>query len=286
MNRILCLLAILVVSYFSSNAQITLAHTFPKPIYSQSKVVNVGPSGKKIMTVLQKATMGAADTLYFYNLDYSLWKTIPCPGIPNYTGAFNIFENVGYGPGIFYPSENLFNLDPLLEVAVSYLTGGTSTQKILIINETGTIVDSIINVARSFPGQFNLFKIDTLGIGFQVHVISQTGVSVYNLPGTLPCDACANSFGVAIQEKSKIDTQPFPNPSGDKVKITFTLPNGAKEGELTLYSVEGKKVKSYKVDDRFGFIMLDNSELKTGVYYYNIIVDGVVSSTQKMVVLK
>jgi hypothetical protein len=236
------------------------------------------------VTVLQKATAGEGDTLYFYNLDFSLWKTIPCPGLPNFTGAFNIFEHLGMGVGIFYPSENLFNLDPLLEVAVVYM--GSPTPKVLIINETGTIVDSVINIAKSFPGQFNLFKIDTLGIGFQLHVMSQTGVSVYNLPGTLPCDACANSFGVAIQEKSKIDTQPFPNPSGDKVKITFTLPNGAKEGELTLYSVEGKKVKSYKVDDRFGFIMLDNSELKTGVYYYNIIVDGVVSSTQKMVVLK
>ena len=35
-----------------------------------------------------------------------------------------------------------------------------------------------------------------------------------------------------------------------------------------------------------GFIMLDNSQLTPGMYYYNIVANGQVSSTQKLVLVK
>jgi len=36
----------------------------------------------------------------------------------------------------------------------------------------------------------------------------------------------------------------------------------------------------------FGFIMVDDSQFAPGMYYYNLSVNGVVSSSQKMVVIK
>ena len=232
------------------------------------------------------------DTVSFYNLDYSFWKRIICPYV---LGSFIDYDIVGstYIAFIYYPSETLFNTDPLLEVAVGYYNNTGGAGKIYIINETGAIVDSIVNVTFSY---FNLYAramkvydVDTLGIGFQAVVNTPTGVAIYNLPGTLPCSTCSgNGLGVAKVEKSKdgIQTQPLPNPSSTQVKITFTLPQGVNQANLVLYSTTGQKIRSFVVDNTFGYILLDNSQLASGVYYYNIEANGIVSSTQKMVVIK
>ena len=288
-------IAILLFISSSSSAQMTLVHTFPKQFQTESEIVNLSLSGKKIMTLTSMGAvgMGLPDTIYFYNLDYSLWKMIPCPGIPGYTGIFNFFHDASNPYGVFYPSETLFNTDPLLEVAVFY--EASPFGKFLIINETGTIVDSILDATNSLSSGFRVFKVDTLGIGFQAAVTTSTGIKIYNLPGTLPCDACEHNYGLAYEQsilgtdqttRNSINTAPLPNPSSNQVKITFTLPDGVTQGELDLYNTEGQKIKSFQVDNRFGYILLDNTRLPAGLYFYNIVANGTISATQKLVVIK
>ena len=299
MKQAIIIIAILFYSDISSNAQITLASSVG-PTNSQAEIVNLSLSGKKIMveSPISSDTLSPTqiDTINFYNLDFSFWKRIICPYIPGY----NMYSTGAGGTNaamLFYPSETLFNTDPLLEVAVCYEeTSATGTGKILIINETGATVDSITNMywgSESYLGIYNSFmrvyEVDTLGIGFQAVVKTPTGVAIYNLPGTLPCSICSgNGLGVAKVDKSNngIETQPLPNPSSNQVKITFTLPQGVNQANLVLYSTTGQKIKSFVVDNTFGYILLDESKLTPGVYYYNIEANGIVSSTQKMVVIK
>ncbi len=303
MKQAIILIAVLFYSCISSDAQITLAHSFA-PTLAQAEIVNLSLSGKKIMVVAPingsiSAHTVQPDTVNFYNLDFSFWKRIICPVIPGYyLGAGPSGGGLGVAL-VFYPSETLFNSDPLLEAAFSYIADSVGfVGKFLIINETGTIVDSILNIYGNGSGGsvYNLYnsymrvyEVDTLGVGWQAVVWTTTGPAIYNLPGTLPCNTCSgNGAGVAKLEKSKdgIQTQPLPNPSSNQVKITFTLPEGTNQGNLVLYSTEGQKIQSYVVDNRFGFILLDNSKLASGVYYYNIEVNGEVSSTQKLIVIK
>ena len=291
MKHTIILIAILFYSCISSNAQITLAHSFG-PANAQAEIINLSLSGKKIMVVSPELSAPNTDTINFYNLDFSFWKRIICPNVPGFyidpapSGGTIIAR-------VYYPSEILFNTDPLLEVAVLY-TGGTSG-KFLIINETGAIVDSMPNAIETndifnlYERSMRVYEVDTLGIGFQAVINTPTGVAIYNLPGTLPCNTCSgNGLGVAKVEKQKdgIQTQPLPNPSSSQVKITFTLPQGVNQANLVLYSTTGQKIRSFVVDNTFGYILLDNSQLASGVYYYNIEANGIISSTQKMVVIK
>ena len=136
-----------------------------------------------------------------------------------------------------------------------------------------------------------LFKVHSINpTTFIATVPTTTGLKIYNLPGTLPCDACdgRGTLGLAKSEEKPTNflSNPVPNPSKNEVKITFSLPEGATLGELTIYSSSGQKMRSYKVDNRFGFIMVDNSQFEPGMYYYNLVVNGQVSSTQKMVVIR
>ena len=262
-------------------AQMTLAHYYPVNFTAETEIVNLSNSGKKILTISNQT---GSDTLSFYNMNYSLWKQVVCPAIPGYQVLpLGFFRS---GPTVFYPSETLFNLDTFLEVAVQYHRTTGSNWALFIINENGVAIDSVPNLNLASPNYFKVWETSP-GV-FKATALNNNGVTVYDLPGTIPCNICGNGLGLAREEKNtdKILTMPIPNPSSNQVKITFTLPEGTSQAELELYNNAGQKISTYKVDNRFGFIMLDNAALPAGLYYYNISANGIISSTQKMVLVK
>jgi len=262
-------------------AQMTLSHSFPVANMGGAKIVNLSLSGKKIAIFETTAT---EEKMVFYNMDYSLWKTITFPVDGGYSISGPQWDNAGNGY-VFYPSETLFNNDNLLEVA-AYYTNSSGDGKILIINENSIPVDSIEHV---WKGEDLYFRVYNTGTGtFEAMVRTSTGVSVYSLPGSIPCDVCGNGLGVAKVSNQSGEglSEPIPNPSSSQAKITFTLPKGAKKGQMTIYNMNGQKMKTYNVDNTFGYIMVDNSSFPAGMYYYDLTVDGERYETRKMVVVK
>jgi Secretion system C-terminal sorting domain len=272
-----------------SFSQMNLANTYGYNQNYESEVVNLSLSGKKI-AVVRNQGLGVinADTIFYYNLDYSLWKIIPCQVITGFKGVFS-FDRISFGSPhipISYSSETLFNSDSLLEAAIFFIdSSNLAYGKILIINENGLIVDSILNVLTE-----SIFKAHSISTSIFVATAStKTGNKIYNLPGTIPCDICTGGLGLAVanDKPTNLLSSPIPNPSKDVVTIRFSLPESASKGELTIYNTNGQKMKSYTVDNRFGFIVVDNSLFDPGLYYYNLTVDGgQVSTTQRMLVIK
>jgi hypothetical protein len=281
---ILIIMTILSISHIS--AQMILDHSFTTSIggYQNAEIVNLSISGKKILVETD------LHTLTFYNLDYSLWKTISLPSIPPYgypgTGG-GMYNFLGMSGTMMYPSEELFNTDSLVEIAVFYGGTNTTSSAIYIINETGVAVDSIKNVIWNGTFLPAIMVYNTAPSTYKAVVNTSSGVTIFSLPGTIPCDICGNGLGLAkVSGKPSDVSDPIPNPSKDQVKITFTLPEGTRQGEIDLYNISGKLLKTYTVDNTFGFIYLNNSELPAGMYYYNLIADGNVTTTKKMIVLK
>jgi len=263
-----------------SRGQITLQHTYGNDHNYLAEVVDLSLSGKKIAVVRIQFAANQPDTIFYYNLDYSLWKMIPCPAISGLMGNFSFDPTYS---NISYSSETLFNLDSLLEVAVYY---SGIRNNIYIINENGVLLDSFnaVNDLSYYRLQVHNINSST----FIATISTPNGLQVYSLPGTLPCDVCGGGLGLSKTEEKPTNllSNPIPNPSKNEVKITFTLPDGADRGELTIYNTEGQKMKSYTVDNRFGFIMVDDSQFAPGMYYYNLTVNGQISSSQKMLVIK
>jgi len=260
-------------------------------LYTESQIVNLSISGKKIMTMVTGGYVPSltADTIFFYNMDLSFWKQIVLPYFPGFRNEYHS-DFAGSYRNVLYPSETLFNLDPLIEVAILCIPKTGTFGKCYILNESGVLTDSILNTNAGGLKTFHVFE-DTPGI-FKLTVLTKSGLELYRLPGTIPCNSCGTgegTLGLVSNEKhirKSIETKPIPNPSSDQVKITFTLPEGVNMGKLVLYSTTGQKIKSYQVDNRFGYILVDNSELASGVYYYNIETNGNISATQKLLVLK
>ena len=285
MKKTIFLMTMFMLSILNTKAQMTLAQSYSSSFlgWQNAEIVNLSISGKKILVLTN------SNTLSFYNLNYTLWKTITLPTIGTFSpgNSSGISLELGTAAGtVLYPSEQLFNTDPLLEVAVFYGSASGSNSAIYIINENGIAVDSITNVLWHGSDWSPMLVYSTSSTSFVAIVSTTTNVNIYSLPGTIPCDACSNGLGLGSIQKPVQVSEPIPNPSKDQVKITFTLPEGTKQGVIDLYSIDGKLLKSYTVDNTFGFITIDNSNLPSGMYYYNLITDGNITTTKKMIVLK
>lgn len=108
---------------------------------------------------------------------------------------------------------------------------------------------------------------------------------IYSLPGQLPDPLALNDVGL-LDKRSALLSAPRPNPSDSYTRVEFQLPSEAAFGELTVYNNMGLRMKSYKVDNTFGDLLLNNADLPTGSYSYSLVAGGKRIGSQKMLVIK
>ena len=117
-------------------------------------------------------------------------------------------------------------------------------------------------------------------------ILSYTNMQakVFSLSGTLTTDI-AEANGLLMQQSGQL-SKLYPNPSNGAVTLQYELPNGETEGELILYNMQGMEVKRYKIDNTFNDILLDNTQLPAGTYFYQLQTSKGAVGTKKMVIIK
>jgi hypothetical protein len=81
-------------------------------------------------------------------------------------------------------------------------------------------------------------------------------------------------------------SNPYPNPTDNSTTLPFTLPDGENTGEIVLYNMQGNEIRRYKVDRSFSNIILNNSGLPSGNYYYQLVTSQGILGTKKVIVIK
>jgi len=80
-------------------------------------------------------------------------------------------------------------------------------------------------------------------------------------------------------------SQNSPNPFNVDTNITMSIPETARGAILTIYSMEGKQVKSMPVDGHGNTsVKIQGNELAPGIYIYSLMVDGKVLDSKRMIV--
>lgn len=77
---------------------------------------------------------------------------------------------------------------------------------------------------------------------------------------------------------------PYPNPSSQKAFVKYELPGAHFTGELRVYSLIGQEVKIVPLDQAFGEVEIPTQELKSGIYFIYLVVDGQKLTSRKMIV--
>ena len=215
-----------------------------------------------------------------YDLNHALLKTIDCSGFPGASSMQYVY--------ILYLSESLFDTDSGIEFM--YLATQTSTPPYVytgIYNDDGSLIFSDTAASEifiSFPSQ--QYPIYNTTQGTKMILSYKNGhAKVFGLVGTLST-GIQEANGQLMQAQGGQFSNLYPNPSNGAVTLQYALPKGEKEGEIILYNMQGSEVKRYKVDDTFTDIILDNTQLPAGTYFYQLTTSKRAVGTKKMIVVK
>jgi hypothetical protein len=78
----------------------------------------------------------------------------------------------------------------------------------------------------------------------------------------------------------------FPNPASYEFTIQYSLPAETDKGEVTLFNLQGKIIKHFKVDKDLNTLIISTSDIASGLYYYQLTTVVQNSDRKKIVVIK
>ena len=265
------LIAVFLVFFaVSARAQITLEHDYPL-IYSQDfDLIQVdSDEWKYIYTDFYPAYDDTTrqDSIYIYNLDHSLDRIVITPVRGN-------------TPLII--AKNLFDL----EGDFAYMFRTLNANGLEAFKEDGTLLFSCDTC--TFKGIRSTERGSKMIIQHSNLNIWDLGVEVYSLPGKLP--GASTTLGVTnpsiISGNPSLPISVYPNPSNGRVRITYELPSGVSTGQIILLTEDGREAKRYHVTNAFNDLLIEESDLPSGSYFYKLVTDKGESQAKRIVLLK
>jgi hypothetical protein len=95
------------------------------------------------------------------------------------------------------------------------------------------------------------------------------------------CDT-ANSIN---EYKRDFGVKLYPNPNNGEMTLEYSL-NESETGILNLYDVTGKSLEQISLNSKFHKLILNETSLQAGVYYYSILVNNKPVQTEKLIIIK
>ena len=276
-------LLLIVIVFFApvvSRAQFVLEHDYDSSS-QQLKYVNFRYNGEKyVRTSFPRITGGGSYAIYtpkidIYNLNHSLWKSIPLAGLPR--NADTASSSTSYG--LLYISDGLFNKDSLVEFlftkAEQVIVNGSQTThfETYIFNENLELLfrDSIAGPWYSnveIPQTYLPIVNTSQGTKMILNGGPTNVARVYGLAGLLTTVADPNGSSNSKDDDGFFKL--FPNPSTYQVTVQYQLPADIATAQLVFYDVAGNRVKQFTVDHTFGDLQLSTADLAAGTYYCRV----------------
>lgn len=246
-----------------SFSQITLENTFPDNQYISAY------SNDTDMFYI--GSIYETNTIYLYNSDFSLRKTINAP-LPN---GYNINNHFTYNTTereAIFVTKNIFNNDDKYEFIIDASkyddTKNRSHYILLIINEDGELLKNFNDDgSSSYDYEINIFndpitKQNKLVVNKSKYIDGNTTKEwseVYKLPTT--------SLAIQELEAIKSNLQAFPNPAQTTLNI-INPKNGTNNVEI--YDITGRLILKKDFNSNENKISVDVQSLSNGNYIYKI----------------
>ncbi len=298
MKTKITLLLTFLVSFGNLNAQITLEKTGVSNSFNYEISFYDNDGNTKFIKSdayykQNGVVQGNGSTIEILNEDLSVYKTVKFPisliDTSKYSTVrielkdFGFIDPQGTERNI-YATTNYFNSDAKIEFLIRYEYYNSNNDDITfckLINEDGVVIKTFGNTPFGLgnSGRFVVSggytnKSDSLFIA---------------KPGILPCYTCkSQTAGMSpITPSTKLlDIQSVPNPTNGFVTLNYTLPENVTEGQIFFYSQQGEKLKEFKVHNDINQIGFHTGEYSPGIYFYELVANGLTSGGKKMVVIK
>ncbi len=227
-------------------AQIDLVHSFQDQSASITSM-NDGSIKYYSMKVSEQQCL-------IYSENFNLEKTVNI-SVPD---GYDLYD-------IQYVTDKLFDPDELIEMAVTYYRYDQASYYYeyggMIINENGNILlhipgSSYFSLIQPTETTYNLFS------WIYDYSVYPYGVEtrIYTLPGTWVSSGTAEQ---SVQQKAA-----WPNPVTDKLMLP--VPENTQDIALKLYDINGKAIKTLKIQNPNKTLKVNTTELSPGTYQYSL----------------
>lgn len=113
--------------------------------------------------------------------------------------------------------------------------------------------------------------------------------SIINSPGSVTLRSCIPNAQnapqvVDINEEEQLKFALFPNPTEGVVNLQYTIPTN-KNAQLEVFGVNGQRVYQTPLANGKGQRTIDLTGVETGLYIYNVIVDGAIQHSGRIAVV-
>ena len=160
-----------------------------------------------------------------------------------------------------------------------YLSGGTADVQFYNNN---AYVDS---------WQWDFGDTGTDTIQNPLHTYTDTGI--YNVTVTVTHDSCVktanktitvlNSTGMSNFKPETLNFKLYPNPTEENFTVEVNIPENI-NSVIKIYGIKGELVKEYMLNNGSNRIVVHTSDWEKGIYICNLMIDGKVMKSEKMVV--
>jgi Domain of unknown function DUF11/Secretion system C-terminal sorting domain len=98
------------------------------------------------------------------------------------------------------------------------------------------------------------------------------------------CD-CDNPLMVPQGDLGNLSTaKAYPNPVSDVLTVEYRVPQTATKAEMNFVNVNGKLMKYFQLEKALHMIKVETNRWADGTYFYSLIVDGIRTTSQKIIV--
>jgi hypothetical protein len=94
----------------------------------------------------------------------------------------------------------------------------------------------------------------------------------------------ASPTGISDPAFVNVTSKVYPNPATIKVNFNYDLPQSTKTASIVISNILGSKVMEIPLNGNEGTVAVNVSDLRQGVYFYNLIANGERVDTQKLII--
>lgn len=118
------------------------------------------------------------------------------------------------------------------------------------------------------------------------NILSEIDNYYYNEPFILP-----ETGQKQIEHKPKFPNKPihsdsfklYPNPASDLCIIEYSTSSQNSDASIQIIDIQGRKIKHLKLNKSSDFVLLRLNDVSSGVYLIQLVENGVITSTQKLI---
>lgn len=94
-----------------------------------------------------------------------------------------------------------------------------------------------------------------------------------------------NASGVSSASASQMRiSDPYPNPANNSTTFNYNFPLAINYAKVTIYDLLGIPIKDIEIPEKKGVLIVPTYDLKSGVYFYTVVVDDKTIISKKLIV--